>query len=335
MGLGRDRDEMKAILNKEQFCQPCQEHRKRGPEIAPDMYFDMVMARSKIGKSGWFPICEHMSITAQMLKKWWKRRPETPKRIICQHETHDKYCEPVGRPSITIRNHSDVAGIEPDLVADVEWEAAVVSLPCDENGKLMDRLSYTHLRDLIWAEASKADSGLPRLLCPHLSWKDHVLLRAFDPSVCSCLDTANVPMHDAQEQHNAAYCTFYRKDDKCCLCQMAKCDKAGIFVPAGEVGGQYVAHSGCCTDCSTSYTWMREVDVESDRWKLWLKIKCRIDDEDATSESWPHRIEPSTIARNFAKHEDMKHHNWCDDAGCATSYRGRRLARLLRAQWEE
>lgn len=335
-GLEKHRDEMKAQLNRQQFCQPCQENRIEWPdEVFYDMYPEVVMERTDMGHSGSVPICEHISITAEMLEGWWEAMPASPRRIICRHETHDKYCDLDGRPSITIREHSDVVGDDDETIADVQWEAAIVSLPCDENGTPVKRLSYTSLRDLIWAEASKADNGLPRLLCPHLSWKDHSLLRPFDSTVCACLDTDNISMCEAQERHDAAYCVFHRKDRKCCLCNMSKCDKAGIFIPEGEVGGQNVVHGASCTDCSTWYGWTRRFNSKTNRWKLWLKMKCRIDDDDATSKSWLHRIDPETIGENFARHESLKHHSWCDDGNCATSYRYRRNARLLLIEGKE
>lgn len=329
-GLEKHRAEMKAQLNMQQFCEPCQQNRREWPdEVFYDMYPEIVLERPVMGHSGSVPLCEHLSIKAGMLEEWWEAMPGNPRRIICGNETHDKYCALYDRPSVTIRNHCDVVGDDAETVADVQWEAAIISLPCDETGMPVKRLSYTSLGDLIWAEASKADSGLPRLLCPHLGWHDHSLLRPFDPTVCACLDTDGMSMCEAQNRHDAAYCVFYHKDRTCCLCQMAKCDKAGIFAPEGQEGGQSVIHGASCTDCATSYEWTRRVDEKTKQWKLWLKMKCRIDDDDATSNSWFHRIAPATIAENLARHEGVKHHTWCDDAECATSYRYRRHARLL------
>lgn len=332
-GLEKHRDEMKAQLNKQQFCQPCQEHRREWPtETAlgdyPSSKLDR-LDRTDIGMSADAPICRHLQLSFDKLEDWWDEMPQNPRRVACQHQTHRKYCEPAGRPSITVRSHSDVAGEKGITVADVEWEAAIITLPCDGNGDPLKQLSYTSLRDLIWAEASKADRGLPRLLCPHLSWKDHSLLRPFDPTVCSCMDTANVLMYEAQERHDPAYCVFHRKDINCCICQMAKSDKAGIFLPEDQVGGQYVAHVGCCTDCLTWYTWARRLDAKTKSWRLWLKMKYRVDTGDETSNSWLHRINPESIAHNFRRSKRLKHRSWCDDGGCATSYRDRKNARLL------
>lgn len=332
-GLEKHRDEMKALLNKQQFCEPCQDHRRRWPSETelgayPDPELDL-LDRLDIGRSAKAPVCSHVSLTWARLRDWWDEMPAKPHRVVCRNKTHDKYCESAGRPSSTIHSHSDVAGEARTTVADVKWEAAIVTLPCDDNGIPLRQLSYTGLRDLIWAEASKADSGLPQLLCPHMSWQDESLLRPFDPTVCGCMDTAHMPMDEAQERHDPAYCVFHHKEANCCLCQMAKCDKAGIFVPEDQVGGQYVGHGASCADCATWYSWTRRLDGESKRWKLWLKMKYRVDTNEADSKSWLHRIAPGSIAYNFRTSERLKHRSWCDDGGCATSYRGRKNAKLL------
>lgn len=339
IGLDEQYHEMKAQLNWRQFCLPCLEHRMETPrEIHWETYQDYMLEMFIEEKdSGAIPVCEHLWATNSLLEEWWKEPLLEPLRIDCDDKPHDKYCKPAGMPAITLQNFAKNPGDNRKIVADLEWEVALVTLPCDEDDIPVKRLSYTDLRDLIRAAASKAnaDGGLPRLLCPHLSWKDHSLLRPFDPTVCCCLDGANDPMHGIQDGHDPEYCVFHHREKECCICQMAKCDKAGIFIPEGRVGGQYVGHKGCCSDCDTQYIWTRRFDAKTRTWKLWLEMKARMESCDHMSDSWLHRVDPAAFAQDEDLRKGLKHHSWCDDPECATSYRGRKNARLLLIEGEE
>lgn len=82
----------------------------------------------------------------------------------------------------------------------------------------------------------------------------------------------------------------------------------------------------------TEYTRTRRFKAKTNRWQLWLQMKRRIDTIENIS--WYHQVDPGTWTRVFARHEALKHRAWCNEAQCVTSYRGRKLARLLLVEGE-
>lgn len=322
-GVWRYIAEVKAALNETQFCKPCQQARAVD---ADPLNPNMVMDKRDVGTMGVLPICEHLSVTNHQIQEWLPLTPGSRRSVTCTHKSHDKYCGQTSRPTFQTRGLSGT-------VVHIEWEAAIVTLTYGDNGKPIKRLSYTALRDLIWDEASKADGGLPRLLCPHLSWDDHSLLRPFDPTVCCCLDTGDLKI---PEFHDPDYCQRQERQHSCCLCdaaehnEAAKQSKAEDSMYGGIFGENYVPHQGCCTECYTYYTWTRDLDKETKKWKLLLKMWCVIGDPEPTGKVWLSHVDPSTVPDNWARHATLKHHTWCDDQNCSTSYRGRMRTRLMK-----
>ncbi|KUI61962.1 hypothetical protein VP1G_09104 [Cytospora mali] len=312
----------------------------KGHEVAP-------LASTCVGRQAHLPICEHVSITWDKIlqfnnsieMKKEEHRSNHQHHLVCRHASHNQTCAPNTVPRATFSYYSSQPAGHIEIRT--QWEAAIVKLPVDSNTGEPLRVSYNQLQNLV-SSAMQGNESAPRLLCPHLRWDDHSLLRPFDPIYCCCLG-ADIPL-----LHDAERCKLRGLADDCCLCQSSVQQAIGKFLPfsgKGTDGSQLASHKASCTDCGTWFSWTRRKHPVTGEQTLWLNMgsvvildrkKAAVEEQVSTSEpdpcdmNWLGRIDPASVPGHWDQEPLLKHLTWCDDSNCATSYRGRARMRVLR-----
>jgi len=176
-------------------------------------------------------------------------------------------------------------------------------------------------------KAAALDSTLR--LCPHESFKNISILRAFDPNHCACLSYAfkdsgfsyhKIPHQSQCDKYNCcarsanAHRSYYK--EKIFLPTVSPCtqQRRDYRTKCPYCNDRdLVQHRSVCADCETQYAWYRQGEQIKLQRVSKTTVKTPLDAE------WLRLLASASFD---SKDDSTRHLLWCSNPSCAISRRG-------------
>lgn len=285
-----------------------------------------------ISWEGTVGLCKHRSISLSAVtrsaSKSWNALPPALRKTLVRCDTcFDISMKDVARsgrsrrtvpPSFTLTLDKSWSG-DLRFKGDIKWTLPVCTVEMDQH--VTDGFLMKKLADL------KQSHG-ERLLCPHFTFDDNRLLRAFDPRHCSCLGD------DTRAGGPFGVDGVLAPEIHCARGTCKAVSKAGLMVGTlqrerefMEDGAEYgFDHAVICDICSAVYNWVRHHRVVF--LQLFQDIDWAVEDGSTKFGRCSRMVDP---ASNAAHTEGSLSKNilWCEDRKCRNGRDGTRLAMNL------
>lgn len=322
--------EVKALLQRDAFCQPCQvaigtedsghSTRTRLQQTLycggckrhhPMILFSVAQRwntdeqRVCIGREGYIRLCQHKTLSWLNIEEVLNGG-DRMLTLQCGHNSHRKslWCQSVedDLPSITIYPRTGYIVLS--------WRVT----PLDINAEQL--VTVRHIRHRL----KTADLAATVSLCPHKSFDDITfLLQPFDPHNCACTQSQSIfPIVHTKTDRCEPTRPWYKR--KCCFCQSIQLggSKAGKLLATYDTNRSMlenwhdspVGHDSYCQQCRTLYRWERVADL------ITLKRRTTALIQSPWDSDWIQLLDPTSY---YLEEPDTCHKLWCNFPECATS----------------